>query len=299
MTNKFLFIVVLILIPFVVISFTSNKKSKTNFSLEKYVNINKDNNIIKINLDDYITGVVAGEMPAEFHMEALKAQAVVSRTYALYQMEKKNYLNIDTNDQVYIDIDEMKNKWNNDFDKYYKKIKYAVKMTSNEIITYKNKPIKSYYFAMSNGTTEDSVNVFNEKLDYIKPVEVMYDNNSIKNFEYLNSYKKEDIINTLNLNCNNGFNYNIIKDNQNYVSYINICDKSITGTEFRKIFKLRSASFDIENNDDTIIIKNFGYGHGVGMSQYGANGYAKNGMSYKDIIHHFYNKVQIKRINFK
>ena len=129
------------------------------------IKINKNNEIKELSLEEYIVGVVAGEMPASFDIEALKAQAVASRTYAMYKIENfDNLYDIETttDDQVYITIDEMKSKWGNDYNKYYDKIKTAVLETKNLVMKKDNKIFKSYYFSMSNGYTEDSVTVIGE-----------------------------------------------------------------------------------------------------------------------------------------
>ena len=157
------------MLPFI---FTKNEvKNEIKSKKENpKIKILKNNKLKTIDLEKYIIGVVAGEMPASFNMEALKAQAVASRTYALYNYNKKHVLKTDTSDQVYIDENEMRQKWNNNYDFYYEKIKNAVYQTKNEIITYNNNLILAYYFAISNGATQDSEYVF-EKLDYLQKTE--------------------------------------------------------------------------------------------------------------------------------
>lgn len=292
MKNKILLAVVVLLIPNVVISFYHKK---TNFYLESNVDkkevINniflKDKNEY-IPLNDYIVGVVAAEMPALFESEALKAQAVVARTFALYQMKHNGYVTL--GDQAYITIDDMKNKWSNDFEKYYHKIKQAVDDTGNICIQYQNSLIKSYYFAVSNGSTEDSKAVFGESYDYLIPVISEQDLNTSKYLSEvnidINEFKSK-------LNVNNLADIHIKKDKQNYVEKIIIANHELSGIQFRKLFNLKSASFDLEVFGDHIKITCYGYGHGVGMSQYGANELAKVGYTYQDIINYYYRNVEI------
>ena len=181
MKNKILVLITLILVPIAVISF---KKNETNFNLSKKEDVivrlkDVDNSkVININLEEYVIGVVAAEMPASFHEEALKAQAVAARTYAYYKIihNDKNYdLVTDISDQGYITKEEMQKKWNSDYNMYYKKIKKAVKETEKEIITYNNKPILSVYTAISAGKTESSENVWGKHYDYLVPTESVGD----------------------------------------------------------------------------------------------------------------------------
>ena len=168
---------------------TTNKQQIKNQKENNiYIKINKNNNIETLNLEDYIVGVVAGEMPASFNEEALKAQAIVSRTYAMYKI--KNFDNAydvetTTDDQVYNSVSEMQEKWKSDFDLYYDKIKKAVSSTKNLVMKINGDVFKSYYFAMSNGYTEDSKMVFGEST--INSVSSPWDNESIKKFKPISS----------------------------------------------------------------------------------------------------------------
>ncbi len=300
--NKYLLNLVFVFLIIAVISF-KYKDVETNFNLEKKekeitVKVLVNNEVKTLNLEDYIIGVVAGEMPASFEMEALKAQSVASRTFALFKKNNSNGnydLTDDTSSQVYLTKEEMKEKWNNDYNKYYEKIKKAVMSTKNEVMTKDNEIIKAYYFAMSNGNTQDASYVFKEE-DYLKKVDSIYDNESINNYKVVTKYTKEDFKSKLNIECEQIIIKDIIKNESNYINSINICNKVFSGIEVRKLLNLRSASFDINVNND-IEITTYGYGHGVGMSQYGANGYAKNGYDYKQILKHYYTNIEITSIN--
>jgi len=269
---------------------TTKKTEEKNIVIK----INKNNEIQKINLEDYIVGVVAGEMPASFHEEALKAQAIASRTFAMYKLEKGNKeydLDTTVDDQVYINETEMKDKWGSEFDFYYKKIKKAVKETVNLVMTKNNKIFKSYYFAMSNGQTADSVSVFKENT--IDSVSSPWDNESLNKFIVTTEYNLDDLKQKLNITEDIKTIEIISRDNTNRVEKLSVNDKSYTGIEFRKLLSLRSTDFEIEIKNNTCYITTKGYGHGVGMSQYGANGMAKDNYKYDEILKYYYQDIEI------
>lgn len=300
--NKRLFYIAVLLLPIVVISFIF--KDKTNFNLQKKeekqitIKVLHNNQILKLDLEDYIIGVVAGEMPALFDIEALRAQAVASRTYALYRKKPNNNeydLTSDTSNQVYLDNEELKIKWQNNYDKYRAKIESAVNSTKGEIMTYNGDVIDALYFSMSSGKTQDVQSVFKENLAYLKSTDSIYDNESIKGFEVKREIASDLFISLLELPCEDIKVDQIEYNSSGYVANIKICDKTFDGNEFRKILSLRSANFKIDINN-TVVITTYGYGHGVGMSQYGANGYAKAGLKYREILKHYYKDIEIKNI---
>ncbi len=298
MKNKILLIVVLLLM--VVYIGIDGSTSTTFFSSPNIIRVkdNTKNTIDNINLEDYIIGVVASEMPASFNEEALKAQAVAARTYAMYKIDNsnKNYdVVTDVSNQGYIDLDGMKSKWGKDFDKYYNKIKMVVKETEGKVMYYDNKVIIAYYFAMSNGYTEDVKNVFNEDREYLQSVESSYDS-KLKNFISNKVISKKDICNKLNIKCDKLIINNIKRSDTGRVNTIIINGITYKGTEIRKKLNLRSTDFSIKEEDNNIVFITKGYGHGVGMSQYGANGMALSGYSYEDILKYYYKNIEISTI---
>ena len=307
--NLLLYIIVLILIPIFVVSiiYKSLDNEKLDNDIKKTttkeisssikIKINKNNEIKELDLEEYIIGVVAGEMPASFEMEALKAQAVTSRTYAMYKINntKDNY-DIETNvdDQVYITTDEMKEKWGNDYEIYYNKIKDAVYSTQNLVMKKDNKIFKSYYFAMSNGTTADSSTVFGESTT--TSVESPWDNESLNKFLVTTEFTSNEIKTKLNIK-DDITNIEILsRDKTNRVEKIKVNNKTYTGIEFRQLLSLRSTDFTISKIDNTYSITTKGYGHGVGMSQYGANGMAKENYTYDEILKYYYQDIEIEEI---
>lgn len=245
------------------------------------------------NLKEYIIGVVACEMPASFEIEALKAMSVASRTYAMYKLENnKNYDLYNNDDQCYITNNEMKNKWGKNFNKYYTRIENVVDETSNQYMTYKDDVIISFYFSISNGYTENVENVFSEKLDYLKSVDSTFDS------EY--NYKKDsmefsldDFLKKLNIKDKLIKDINIERSETGRVNYIYINDNKFKGTKFRTLLNLKSTDFNISVYNNLVKIETKGYGHGVGMSQYGANVLAKRGYSYDEILKYYYTGVNI------
>lgn len=311
--NLLLYITILILIPIFVVSImykslndnelkkenttttTSTTTNKTTSSIT--IKINKNNEIKEINLEEYIIGVVAGEMPASFETEALKAQAVTSRTYAIYKINntQDNYdIKTTIDDQVYITTKEMKEKWGNEYEQYYNKIKNAVTSTKNLVMKKDNKVFKSYYFAMSNGTTVDSSTVFGETTS--TSVSSPWDNETLNKFLVTTDFTQEEIKTKLNLN-EDITNIEILKkDKTNRVEQIKVNNKTYTGIEFRQLLSLRSTDFTITKTNNTYSITTKGYGHGVGMSQYGANGMAKENYTYDEILKYYYQNIEIEEI---
>lgn len=295
--NKKLLITIILLTIIYIISFF---QKETNFIMPKnnvikkdisYIDIDYKGKHLKLNIDDYIIGVVAAEMPASFEEEALKAQSIASRTYLINTMSTTNLIDTTTNNQAYIDTSTMKEKWGSDYLKYYNKISKCVKETKDKIITYQNKPIKAFYYSMSNGYTESSLNVFNEQLDYLNIIESKWD----KDNEETITLSKEEFCNKLNIECSNITITNIKKDKSNRVDSITINNNTYTGIDIRKLLNLRSTDFKIDvSSIITIITK--GYGHGVGMSQYGANNMAKEGYTYEEILKYYYQNTEISNI---
>ena len=258
------------------------------------VNLLYEDEIIDLELENYIIGVVSCEMPASFEEEALKAMAVASRTYALYKMKKNNKYDLKstTSDQCYITESDMKKKWGDDYDKYYSKIKNAVNDTSGEYMTYNDEVIIAFYFSISNGYTENCENVFSQKLDYLVSVESSWDE------EY--SFKEKDVVFSINdfldnlgITDNGIDNISFDRSSTGRVNSVKINNYSFKGTKFRSLLGLRSTDFDILVDDGNVLIKTKGYGHGVGMSQYGAHSMAKMGYSYDEILKYYYSGINI------
>lgn len=262
-----------------------------------YVNVRRNNgNIEKYELEEYIIGVVGAEMPASFNKEALKAQSVVARTYALKSIKNNKQLTSDNSTQNFKDNNELKKMWDSSYNTYYNKIKSAVLETKGLYLSYNNDYVDAVYHSTSNGNTEDAVYVWGNSVPYLKSVSSEYDNTN-KNYNSIITLTYNEISNKLKNSIDSNTKFNIIsRTSGNRVKEIEINGTTYSGVEFRKLLNLRSADFSIENNGTNVVISTNGYGHGVGMSQYGANGMANNGSSYIDILLHYYTGVSIKNI---
>lgn len=307
MKNKILLGVVFILI--LTIIFLPEEIKKISVSEEKedvkesqiFVRLldEQTNTITEENLEDYIVGVVSAEMPSVFNMEALKAQAVAARTYAMYKKKTRNLdydLIIGVKDQAYKNNEMLLKNWGINFFSNYLKIREAVKETKGQVLTYQNNIINAFYFSMSNGYTENSELVFQEKLPYLSSVTSLWDNENLQNFAYTITFSKNDFCNSLNISCEILKIGDITRSDTHRVLQITINDKTFKGTEFRSKLGLRSTDFEINLENENVTITTKGYGHGVGMSQYGANGMAKEGYSYQEILAHYYQNTELKNI---
>lgn len=270
---------------------TKQEESKEN---KTYVTVyRKKGTVEQIELEEYLVGVVAAEMPASFNSEALKAQAVLARTYALKKISKGEKLTDTVSTQAYIDKNEMQKKWGNDYSKYYNKIVAAVNSTKGQVVKYNGNYIEALYHSTSNGKTESAKEVWGQDIPYLKSVDSSWDK---KTSAYLKIENKEfnTLMKILGIDIDKNTNIEILsKDESGRVSKIKVEDKVYTGVEFRTLLGLRSTDFDITITDNGLEIITRGYGHGVGMSQYGANEMAKLGYNYKDIINHYYQNVKI------
>lgn len=260
----------------------------TNSSVSEITVYRLNGSVIKLNMTDYLIGVVSSEMPASFNLEALKAQSVLARTYALKAKQTGKKLTDTVSTQSYIDIDQMKNKWGNSFNTYYNKIKNAVENTNGEYLSYNGNYIEALYHSTNNGKTESSLDVFGIYYPYLISVSSEYDKNASSYLRTINM-PLDTISNKLGLSLNNDSVINILSytDGGN-IKEININGNNFSGKKVRELLGLRSTDFDISISDNNANITTRGYGHGVGMSQYGANGMANAGYSYKDILSHYY-----------
>lgn len=258
--------------------------------------------IENVPLEEYVVGVLAMEMPADFELEALKAQALAARTYVVRQMLSEQKLKVpngaDVSDtvshQVYKNNEELKAQWKGDYDWKIEKIRQAVKETQGQILTFNGEPIDAVFYSTSNGYTEDSENVWKNAVPYLKSVESPWDVNTEKFHSQVNMPVSE-FENKLGIKLGNGNNVGKItsRTESNRVASVDVGGKTFTGVQVRDALGLRSSDFTWERKGSHIVIQTKGYGHGVGMSQYGADGMAKEGKSYKDIVTHYYQGVEI------
>ena len=305
MKKIIIFILLLIFIPFfIVIIYNKNYKEITlNYINPTYIRVkrNKTGEIESIPFEEYIVGVLAGEMPISFDLEALKAQAVASRSYALKRMEYNQNNDYDVVDsimnQVYLDKDYLKNAWNNNYIKNINKLRTAVNATLDEYLEYDGKVIDALFFSTSNGYTEDSVNIFDFDCAYLKSVESPWDQFVSSAFITQKDMPLTEFYQKLSLPYDKNLNIEIIKrSTTNRILLLKINNTSFKGTDIYNKLSLRSTDFTIELKGDYVTITTKGYGHGVGMSQYGALGMAKKGYKYDEILKYYYTNTNITKL---
>ena len=298
-----LFSFIIIMIPFIIVSiFIRDDEITFNFSENSVVRVYREESgiIDKVPLEEYVTGVLAGEMPINFELEALKAQAVAARSYVMIQMERnidKDYDVVDTvMNQVYLDKSYLMTVWKDSYTDNINKIKMAVLSTRGEYISYNGKVAEALFFSTSSGVTENSEDVFNGRVEYLRSVDSHWDETSPV-YSVALTYTLDEFYNMLDLEKLEKIEIsNLDITETGRVNKITINGKNFTGSSVMSKLKLRSTHFEIIQESTKVIIKTKGYGHGVGMSQYGANGMAIEGYNYYDILKHYYTNIEIKKI---
>ena len=266
----------------------------------------------EVPLDTYLCNVVSAEMPVDFELEALKAQAVVARTYTIYKIQNKKHDNAGICDdssccQAWVSKEERFARWDEEKrESNWAKIEQCVNETKGKIITYNGTPINAFFHSNSGGTTELPVNVWGggTNLPYLQVIETageegysQYQSEAIFTQDELIKKLKskyEDI--TIDFNNNDDLKILDYTDSGR-VKTVKFGNHELSGTETRSLFDLRSTNFEIIKEDGNVKFSVKGYGHGVGMSQTGANSLAKEGKNYEDIIKHFYVGVEISDVN--
>ncbi len=267
-----------------------------------------DGEVREMAVNEYIWGVTAAEMPASFEPEALKAQAVAARTYALRRAAVPNTNHPDadvcgdhTCCQAYISPEQAAANWGDNAEAYTAKITRAVADTGLEVIRYQGALIDAVFHSSSAGSTQDAVAVWGGSVPYLVSVKSP-EGEEVPNFHSEVSLSAEEFRSTL-LAAHAGANLGddpqwwfgeVQRTAGGSVSQINIGGVLLGGGEVRSLFGLRSANFTVEAKGDQIVFRAAGYGHGVGMSQYGANAMAKQGKGYQDILSWYYTGVTIE-----
>lgn len=295
---------------------TSTVKPDTAITINVYIHTQKKT--VKMYLEDYIKGVIAAEMPVEFDIEALKAQAVAARTYALGRATKlyRSYGVHDDADvctdhthcQAWKSKEQAMKDWGllSSF-KYWNKITKAVNDTQGQVIEYNKVLINPLFHSNSGGHTENVEDVWGGKSEpYLKGVKSMGED-KFREFESTVELSEDEMLNTLKKNnpkikINSGSLFENIKINGyssgNRVLSMNIGNVKIKGIDFRKYFNLKSTNLKLKKlAGGKISITTYGYGHGVGMSQCGANYMAQKGSDYKEILKHYYQGVEITKLD--
>lgn len=301
---------VLIVLPFIILNiFYNDGDINSENAIISVYNSNTEE-IMELNLEEYVTCVVAAEMPAVFSQEALKAQAVAARTYAVRKINKDapEHKGADlctdfAHCQAYCDTKKMKSNWKDNYKDNYDKIRDCVKSTRGEYLTYNGEAASTVFHSCSDGKTENSVDVWGGEFPYLICVESPGD---IEKNDYITevTYSNEEFVKIINEQLENetsitpdeiSIGNSSLTEGGN-VNYITICNHTLKGTEVRKLFNLKSASFTVSRDEDNVKFSVYGSGHGVGMSQYGAQAMAKNNTSYKEILSHYYPGTKLENM---
>lgn len=269
---------------------------ENNYDYKQYQTVKllhtENNSIEEIKLDEYLYGVVSAEMPASFNEEALKAQAVVARTYTIYKIINNSAKHGDAQIcddsgccQAWISKEDRMAKWSeNERESNWNKIVNAVNSTQGKIITYNNEPINAFFHSNSGGKTEIPINVWGGSgMPYLQVVETSGEEN-YSQYSSEAVFSKDELKNKMiekysdfEIDFNDQSCICILEYTESgRVKTIKVGNKNLSGVEARTIFGLRSANFEVVIEGDNIKFTVKGYGHGIGMSQTGADSLANN-----------------------
>ncbi len=270
------------------------------------------NRLMTVPLEQYVLGVVAAEMPASYHLEALKAQAAAARTRAVSQTAAfsgrgcQNHPEADictdsTHCQAYLSESDRAEKWGGSAQAYEARVLRAVAETKGSILTYDGEPITVLYHAVSGGHTEDVQAVFSQPLPYLKGVESRGEESNPK-YQTVQTFSHQEAAQLLN-KAFPGANISpdtvalqvaiIQRTDTGRAAKVQAGDREVSAREFRAALSLNSTYFSITATESSLTFTQKGYGHGVGMSQAGANAMAAAGSAWQDILKHYYTGVQI------
>lgn len=313
--KTFVVSIVVLLLPFL-LTLLLSADFKGNFlmnseNFELYYSLNGKEE--RVDFEKYLIGVVAANMPAGYHMEALKAQAIIARTYTLYNISllleedpKKVRFNTSELGLSYIGLDSLEQYWGSeDYLSYFTKIENAVYSTKNTVLLYNNSLILPVFFSNGSGYTRNANEAWGINIPYLKSVPSKQDVTST-NYLNIKEYNLSELISTLeiqysNLSLNERSFFDEVKvtgrDSTSYVTKVNLGNQTISGEVFAKVLGLNSNHFYIEDYDGKVRIICTGVGHGVGFSQYGANAMAIEGSTFSNILLHYYTGVELADMN--
>lgn len=288
---------------------STNSVKNLDFTIYYEVNDTKE----ELSFEKYLLGVIAANIPAGYHMEALKAQAVIARTYALYNIalltkenpDKKSFTTSELG-LSYLGLSELEEIWGNeDYTSYFTRLENAVYATKDEVLTFNDSLILPVFFDTGSGYTRSALEAWNVDIPYLIGVPSKQDVTST-NYLTIEEYVVSDLITLLSryytgLTLHEDSFFDEVRvtsrDSAGYVLKIDLGGLTVTGEEFAKVLKLSSNHFDLEDYEGNVRIVCNGSGHGVGLSQYGANVMAEDGSTYRDILEYYYTGVDIVNQN--
>ena len=299
---------VLPLVTFLIMNAGSTAENDSENSEEMIsVYFHGEDKVKQLPLEKYLVGVVAAEMPATFETEALKAQAVAARSYAVYKKQNpptehpQAHVCTDYKHcKAYKETMQMEKDWGDNKGAFLRKITSAVNDTQGEVVTYNGEAALTVFHSQAgSGKTENSKDVWGGDVPYLVSVssygeETAPDFYSSKTVAFSEFKEKLCAFNPeIDINSSSDIG-EIVRSEGGGVKEVIIGGVSVSGKDMRSIFGLRSSCFEINVSGDSVRFEVSGYGHGVGMSQYGANTMAKEGYTYKQILTHYYSGTQIE-----
>lgn len=297
-------------IPLIIVSLLSGTNSPPESGTVS-VYLKSEDRVEEMDINQYLKCTVAAEMPADFKTEALKAQAVAARTYLKTRMDAarngafaEEHKGADVCDdfahcQAYLSEEKRRESWGDAADTNWEKISEAVEGTDALIMTYGGEPISAVFHSTSSGKTERAADVWGEDIEYLQSVSSEGDMYSPKYTSEvsisINEFMHTAEGNIEGVDWNNGLFGNIERSEAGGIITLDVGGKNISGTELRRIYGLNSTNAELRETEGNVVFSVKGYGHGVGMSQYGADYLAGQGKSYKDILKTYYKGVKIER----
>lgn len=276
------YMIIIVLLPYVITVFVNGPGIMASAGVDDTcVKVKTESGEVEMPIEEYCIGVLAREIPVDYEEEALKAQAVLVRT-GIYSKIGENGSDSALEEEFWTK-EQMEDAWGiSGYLKNYNRLKDIWQKTEGQVVTYKEKPAKTPFFRLSNGSTRDGKEALGEDYPYIKITECPLD---IEAVEQMQTVTIDDMDAEVK-SC----------DTAGYVLSVRVGNETVSGEEFRKTYQLPSSSFTLQKYDGKLRITTRGVGHGVGMSQYTANEMAKKGAGEKEILEYFFPGTEVKEV---
>jgi len=277
------------------------------------VYLTQQRKVERIPLESYVRGVLAAEMPIEFELEAMKAQAMAARTYIVRRIAEQDFTGVPAEaagawvtdtvaHQAYVSDEELKERWGKAYADNADKLNRAVNETKGFILTYEGKPIEATFFSTSNGYTENSEDYWNEYIPYLRSVPSPWDVSLSPRYKETVTLTAKELQTKLGLrssipaSAGAGGGMKVLETTQGHrIKRMTVGGTTFTGRELREKLGLASSQFQWSWKGQSLSITTFGYGHGVGMSQWGANGMAMEGRKAEEIVKYYYKGIALQQ----
>ncbi len=274
--------------------------------------------VLRLPLEEYVAGVVAAEMPASFHPEALKAQAVAARTYAVLHVRafggegcrshpEADLCSDPREGQAWMLVDRLRRQWGRQFETNWSRVREAVAATRGLIAVFRNRPIEAVYHAASGGVTEDAVAVWGRAVPYLRSVSSPFEagtrHDRVAVTMTVAEAARRTGVSLASLRRTTAAGVAPVavaaRTASGRVAVLRVGDRRLTGEEARAALGLRSTLFTVRVSGDALVVESRGYGHGVGLSQYGADGLARRGYDFRRILAHFYQGTTVRPLFYE